>query len=320
MRSGFLTRLKWIACTLLATTIGTASGATRDMAGLKFENSPLQIVLRAYGIISSLEVIQSPEVARSEARISLPPDGNLDKAAAVQLMETTLLNQAGVVITRGSGGTASASLKQAPLSLPGPARARPGFNLPEPEAAGAPEELRFGGIGAIIGTDDETKQFIIRDSLPGSPTARANVPKKAVLRSVDGVPTEGLFLRDIIERIRGPAGSTVRLEVLNPADSQPLTFSLEREEIRTPPSERFVRRVENPITKAPEQPSTLSLFTNDVLRVDLPKGARVLMQYMTAANDDAGLWKGQLRWEAQGGRSTDVYVRNERSSRARWRT
>ncbi len=52
--------------------------------------------------------------------------------------------------------------------------------------------------------------------------------------TVDGRPTEGVPLQELVSRVRGRAESTVSVVVRRPGQSEPITFSLNRTPI-TPP-------------------------------------------------------------------------------------
>jgi carboxyl-terminal processing protease len=69
--------------------------------------------------------------------------------------------------------------------------------------------------------------------LPESPAADAGLKEGMLIASVDDVATRGKPLIDCVAVIRGPAGTTVRLVVLDPATLQPKTVVLVRRKVKT---------------------------------------------------------------------------------------
>src|SRR6266581_7977151 len=102
----------------------------------------------------------------------------------------------------------------------------------------------FGGIGAVIGT--EGGKFVIRSTLPLSPAAGAGFPNGSVIRSIDGVSTEEMKLADVVDRLRGPIGSKVYVEFIDPVGGDPITFPVTREKISAIPSDRATSSLSSP--------------------------------------------------------------------------
>jgi hypothetical protein len=101
--------------------------------------------------------------------------------------------------------------------------------LPGPSASAI---FEFSGIGAVIAVDDG--KTTCRGILPGSPAERAGILQKDVFLEVDGEPTAGAPLEDIIAHIRGPVGTAVSLTVVRPGNPDPMHFDVIREKIRGP--------------------------------------------------------------------------------------
>jgi carboxyl-terminal processing protease len=70
----------------------------------------------------------------------------------------------------------------------------------------------FEGVGLELGLRDARLTVIA--PLEGSPGARAGIEAGDRLLAIDGVPTEGMPLADAVRRLKGPAGSPVRLELV----------------------------------------------------------------------------------------------------------
>jgi carboxyl-terminal processing protease len=74
----------------------------------------------------------------------------------------------------------------------------------------------FSGIGAEVGTRDG--RTIIVAPMDGSPARQAGLVAGDVIVRVDGDETEGWTLTQLVNRVRGPAGTTVILLIYRPSD------------------------------------------------------------------------------------------------------
>jgi carboxyl-terminal processing protease len=90
----------------------------------------------------------------------------------------------------------------------------------------------YSGIGAQIG---------VREGLPvivapfdGSPAAEAGVKAGDIIIEVNGEDVTTMPLRDIVDRIRGEAGTEVTLTLLRPEESKSLEITVTRGEIDSP--------------------------------------------------------------------------------------
>ena len=110
----------------------------------------------------------------------------------------------------------------------------------DPHSAFLPSEMfrdlrndtagKFGGIGIEVGSKDDT--LVIITPIEDSPAWRAGLlPGDKIVR-VDGVATKGLNQTEVLQRMRGKLGSSIRLGIMR--DGWPLSreFSLKREEIK----------------------------------------------------------------------------------------
>jgi len=66
-------------------------------------------------------------------------------------------------------------------------------------------------------------------ALPGAPAARAGLTPGSIIERVDGVAVADLGRREILGRLRGEPGSTVRLRVVRPGGHLPVALELTRE-------------------------------------------------------------------------------------------
>ena len=91
---------------------------------------------------------------------------------------------------------------------------------------------KFSGIGAQLGVEDSLP--IIVAPFDGSPAAEAGIKAGDIIIDVDGEDVTTLPLNEIVERIRGEAGTEVVLTVLRPDDSKSLEIPIVRGEITVP--------------------------------------------------------------------------------------
>jgi carboxyl-terminal processing protease len=91
---------------------------------------------------------------------------------------------------------------------------------------------KFEGIGATVGVRDN--QIIIVAPIPNSPAAKAGVQAGDIILAVNGESTEGLSLEEVVLRIRGPKGTTVRLTIQHQGETTPVELEIVRAEIELP--------------------------------------------------------------------------------------
>ncbi len=87
----------------------------------------------------------------------------------------------------------------------------------------------YSGVGIEVAERDGS--VVIVSPIEGSPAQRAGVRSGDVLVEVDGVAVKPGLLNATIGRMRGLAGSSVRLVLTRDGEAQPLRFDLERSEV-----------------------------------------------------------------------------------------
>lgn len=99
---------------------------------------------------------------------------------------------------------------------------------------GMQEDTRseFGGLGVVVGLKNE--RLTIVAPMEGSPGFRAGLLPGDVLLEIDGKSADKMSLRDAVEKLRGAAGTPVKLAVGRAGSADPLKFELEREVIKVP--------------------------------------------------------------------------------------
>jgi C-terminal peptidase prc len=88
------------------------------------------------------------------------------------------------------------------------------------------------GVGAILGKTAAGELAMV-EVISDGPAGRAGIRPGQIIRSINGAPAATLRLEDAAKLIRGPAGSTVDLELVDPAraSAPPLRLKLVREEL-----------------------------------------------------------------------------------------
>ncbi|ANS76063.1 peptidase S41 [Paenibacillus yonginensis] len=87
----------------------------------------------------------------------------------------------------------------------------------------------FSGIGAEVSL--ENGKVVVVSPIKGSPAEQAGIRAKDVLLSVNGESLEGLSLNEAVAKIRGPKGSSVEIKVQRSGTSEPMTFTIKRDDI-----------------------------------------------------------------------------------------
>jgi len=90
----------------------------------------------------------------------------------------------------------------------------------------------FGGLGIEI-TIDEHKVLTVITPLEGTPAFEAGVQAGDKIWKIDGEPTEGLGLREAVEKLRGPKGTSVTITVTHETDPRkPVDITIVRDIIK----------------------------------------------------------------------------------------
>ncbi len=102
-----------------------------------------------------------------------------------------------------------------------------GFRDMQTETSG-----EFGGLGMQVTMDGEAVKVV--SPIDETPAAKAGIMAGDVIVQVEGEPIKGLTLDKVVEKLRGPVGSSVRLQIARQNQPTPLDFTLTRQIIKVP--------------------------------------------------------------------------------------
>jgi carboxyl-terminal processing protease len=90
----------------------------------------------------------------------------------------------------------------------------------------------FSGIGAQLGQDKDGNLEVIAP-IDGLPADKAGLKAQDLIVTINGTSTSGMSVDDAVNKIRGPKGSKVTLQVVRD-NSQTLNFTITRDNITLP--------------------------------------------------------------------------------------
>jgi hypothetical protein len=89
--------------------------------------------------------------------------------------------------------------------------------------------LELGGIGAALAQSGTG--FSLGDVFAGDPAAQAGLRAGDRLLRIDGEPTEGMSMADVLQRLRGEAGTSVGVSVVRPDTGENVQLTIVRSRI-----------------------------------------------------------------------------------------
>jgi carboxyl-terminal processing protease len=102
------------------------------------------------------------------------------------------------------------------------------YKIEKSDAAGS-----FEGIGASVGFNKD-RQISITAPMENSPAEKAGIKSGDIILGVNGESIIGLSINEVVLKIRGPAGTPVKLTVLHQGEDKPVEIEIVRAAITTP--------------------------------------------------------------------------------------
>lgn len=91
----------------------------------------------------------------------------------------------------------------------------------------------FGGIGIEVTSENGLLKVV--SPLDGTPAAEAGMLANDLIVGIDGEPTDALTLQEAVDKMRGPAGTQIKLTVVRKGTDKPIELSLKRAIISVSP-------------------------------------------------------------------------------------
>lgn len=88
----------------------------------------------------------------------------------------------------------------------------------------------FSGIGAQVSLNKDSQPVIVAP-LDGSPAAKAGIKTGDIILAVNSEPTQGMSLTEVVLKIRGQSGTSVKLTVAHEGSQTPVEMSVVRAQI-----------------------------------------------------------------------------------------
>lgn len=96
------------------------------------------------------------------------------------------------------------------------------------------DQTKFGGIGAQLRRTKPTEPLIIWRVFAGSPAEKAGLRSGDIIRGVNGQGLGDVDVQTAVNRIRGPVGTPVQLEIQSPGAAAPHSVVVVRGQIQPP--------------------------------------------------------------------------------------
>jgi carboxyl-terminal processing protease len=91
----------------------------------------------------------------------------------------------------------------------------------------------FGGLGLEVMQEEGLVRVV--SPIDDTPAARAGMMSGDVITAIDDAPVKGMTLKDAVDKMRGPAKTSVRLKVNRGTGQEPREFTIVREIIKVLP-------------------------------------------------------------------------------------
>jgi carboxyl-terminal processing protease len=88
----------------------------------------------------------------------------------------------------------------------------------------------FGGLGMQVSMEDGLIKVV--SPIDDTPAAKAGIRAGDVISQVEGEDVKGLTLNQVVDKLRGPVGSSVKLQLIRKDQADPINLALTRETIK----------------------------------------------------------------------------------------
>ncbi len=89
----------------------------------------------------------------------------------------------------------------------------------------------FYGLGILVTKRND--QVTVITPLEGTPASRLGIRAGDIISEIEGTPTEGLALDEVVSKLKGPKGTTVNIKIVRVGISEPIPLSIVRDSIPT---------------------------------------------------------------------------------------
>jgi C-terminal processing protease CtpA/Prc len=96
----------------------------------------------------------------------------------------------------------------------------------------SPPPAEVVGIGVALRINLRTHELLVMDVISNTPAADAGITNGLIISKVDDTTMQGMALTNCANLIRGPVGSTVRLELVTPNHIQTNVMELTRRQFK----------------------------------------------------------------------------------------
>jgi carboxyl-terminal processing protease len=93
------------------------------------------------------------------------------------------------------------------------------------------QEGRYYGIGIQIVQDPATREIQVTALFEGSPAYRAGIRRGDIIAGVGEEDADNWTTQDVVDRVKGPRGTTVDLRIRRPGVEEEIPLTVERDEI-----------------------------------------------------------------------------------------
>ena len=87
----------------------------------------------------------------------------------------------------------------------------------------------FGGVGMEVTVENGVLTVIT--PIEGTPAQKAGIKPKDQIIAIEGKPTKGMVVQEVVKLLRGPKGSPVNVTVKSPGDKEPRVVTLIRDKV-----------------------------------------------------------------------------------------